>query len=122
MSRFRGKDMTTMPPPSNDETPGPPANCLVSRNVKIHAHRTSIRLEPEMWEALYEVAGLESCSIHDVCGAVHDVKPKDASFTGALRVFLMQYYRSSARSGHQVGLVQQRLDAAREKLRRRQRG
>lgn len=118
---FRGKDMATdlVPEVSNDLLPEPAEKFLVSRNVKINGHRTSIRLEPEMWEALHEVAGLESCSIHDVCGAVHAVKDKGASFTGALRVFLMQYYRSSARAGRQVGLVQQRLDEARERLRRR---
>ena len=67
---------------------------LVSRNVKIHDHRTSIRLEPEMWEALYEIASKEGCSIHEICSAVDEVKDQQASFTAALRVFIMMYYKS----------------------------
>jgi predicted DNA-binding ribbon-helix-helix protein len=82
---------------------------LVSRNIRIHERRTSIRLEPEMWDALYEVASLEDCSVHDLCSAVHDMKAAEAPFTGALRVFLMEYFRSAAKTNRQVSLVQKRL-------------
>jgi predicted DNA-binding ribbon-helix-helix protein len=82
---------------------------LISKNVRIHDRRTSIRLEPEMWDALKEIADIENCSIHDLCGAVHDLKEEGASFTAALRVFLMEYYRTVAKTSHQVGRVQRHL-------------
>jgi len=41
-----------------------------------------------MWSALNEIAALEACSIHDLCGAVHGLKEPAASFTAALRVFM----------------------------------
>lgn len=82
---------------------------LLSRNVRIHERRTSIRLEAEMWQALYEVARAENCSVHDLCGAVHDLKEEGGSFTAALRVFLMEYYRSSARASQQIKDVQKKL-------------
>lgn len=85
---------------------------LVSKNVRIHERRTSVRLEPEMWHALREVAELEACSIHDLCGAVHDLKEPGASFTAALRVFLMEYYRTAARTSQQVTSVQRQIKAA----------
>ncbi|MBU6474841.1 MAG: ribbon-helix-helix domain-containing protein [Alphaproteobacteria bacterium] len=79
---------------------------LQSKNIRIHKHRTSVRLEPEMWSALNEIAALEGCSIHDLCGAVHDLKGPGASFTAALRVFMMEYYRTAARSNPHVQQVQ----------------
>ncbi len=79
---------------------------LQSRNVRIHERRTSVRLEPEMWDALNEIATAEGCSIHDLCGAVHDLKDKNTSFTAALRVFLMEYYRSAAKTSSHVAKVQ----------------
>lgn len=82
---------------------------LVSKNVRIHDRRTSVRLEPEMWQALREVAEIEGCTIHDLCGAVHDIKGAGASFTAALRVFLMEYYRTAARTSQQVTSVQRHL-------------
>ncbi len=86
---------------------------LISKNVRIHQRRTSVRLEPEMWHALREVAQLEGCSIHDLCGAVHDLKEPGASFTAALRVFLMEYYRTAARTSQQVTTVQRQIKSAR---------
>jgi predicted DNA-binding ribbon-helix-helix protein len=77
--------------------------------VRIHDRRTSVRLEPEMWDALNEIALLEDCSIHDLCGAVHDLKDEGASFTAALRVFLMEYYRTAAKTSQQVSQIQRRL-------------
>lgn len=86
-----------------------PASALLSKNVRIHTRRTSVRLEPEMWRALNEIATAEGCSIHDLCGAVHDLKEPAASFTAALRVFLMEYYRSAAKASPQVNNIRQHL-------------
>lgn len=88
---------------------------LVSRNIRIHDRRTSVRLEPEMWDALREVAQLQGVSIHDLCGAIYDIKKPEAPFTGAIRVFLLEFYRAAARTHQQVGLVQKRLDESRKK-------
>ncbi|MCK5518286.1 MAG: ribbon-helix-helix domain-containing protein [Alphaproteobacteria bacterium] len=86
-------------------TPG----MLQSRNVRIHKRRTSVRLEPEMWNALNEIAELERCSVHDLCGAVHDLKEIGASFTASLRVFMMEYYRSVALVNGHVSQIQKKI-------------
>jgi predicted DNA-binding ribbon-helix-helix protein len=91
----------------------PLSGALQSKNVRIHDRRTSVRLEPAMWSALNEVAELEGCTIHEICGAVHDLKEKRTSFTAALRVFLMEYYRNVSRSSVQVSQVQRLVRAAR---------
>ncbi|MFH1158329.1 MAG: ribbon-helix-helix domain-containing protein [Pseudomonadota bacterium] len=88
-------------------TPG----MLQSRNVRIHKRRTSVRLESEMWNALNEIAGLEGCSVHDLCGAVHDLKETGASFTAALRVFMMEYYRSAMLTSSHVSRIQKKIRA-----------
>src|SRR4051812_12086399 len=82
---------------------------LQSKNVRIHDRRTSVRLEASMWSALNEIAKMEDCSIHDLCGAVHDLKQPGMSFTAALRVFLMEYYRAAARASAQVTQVQKHI-------------
>lgn len=74
---------------------------LISRNVTILGHRTSVRLEPEMWTALREISVRENCSIHEICSLIHLSKNKNTSLTAAIRVFLMLYYRaSSTEDGH----------------------
>ena len=74
---------------------------LVSRNVTVLGRRTSIRLEPEMWAALSDIARREQCSIHDVCSLVFIRKAEKSSLTAAIRVFLLLYFQaSSTRDGH----------------------
>lgn len=74
---------------------------LVSRNITVLGRRTSVRLEPEMWTALREIARRESCKIHDVCSLIQMRKNPDTSLTAAIRVFLMLYYRAaSTEEGH----------------------
>jgi predicted DNA-binding ribbon-helix-helix protein len=70
---------------------------LQSRNIRIHNKRTTIRLECGMWAALNEISAIEGCSVHALCDVVYDLKEPSLSFTAALRVFLMEYYRSAAR-------------------------
>ncbi|MGB4057927.1 MAG: ribbon-helix-helix domain-containing protein [Alphaproteobacteria bacterium] len=79
---------------------------LVSKNITVQGRRTSIRLEPEMWMALRDIAMREKCSIHDICSLVSMRKSQSTSLTAAIRVFLMLYYRAAAtdeghkRAGH----------------------
>ena len=79
---------------------------LVSRNVTVLGKRTSVRLEPEMWIALKDIALREGCSIHEICSLIYLRKNKQTSLTAAIRVFLMLYFRASAteeghaRAGH----------------------
>lgn len=74
---------------------------LLSRNITVNSRRTSVRLEPEMWSSLYDIAKRESCSIHDICTLISMRKNEKTSLTAAIRVFLMLYFRaSSTEEGH----------------------
>jgi len=68
---------------------------LVSRNIIISGRRTSIRLEPSMWDALEEVCVREQCNIHQICTLVSS-RLSCSSFTAAVRVFVLSYYRAAA--------------------------
>ena len=74
---------------------------LVSRNVTIGAHRTSIRLEPDMWTGLREICRREHVSMHDIATVVSQKKAVNTSLTAAIRVFVMAYFRMAAtEEGH----------------------
>lgn len=73
-----------------------PKTTLVSKNITVLGHRTSIRLEPEMWASLRDISLREKCTIHDLCALVSIRKNKKTSLTAAIRVFIMLYFRSAA--------------------------
>ncbi len=82
---------------SNDCT----QSSLVSKNITVLRRRTSIRLEPEMWVALNDIADREKCSVHDICTIVYIRKDASTSLTAAIRVFIMLYYRAATtEQGH----------------------
>lgn len=75
---------------------------LISRNITLDGHRTSMRLEPAMWNALIEICRREKLSIHQICSLVAQHKAEESSFTAAVRVFAMSYYKAAAtEEGHQ---------------------
>jgi predicted DNA-binding ribbon-helix-helix protein len=87
----------------------PNASTLVSRNVTVAGHRTSVRLEPEMWSGLTEICRRERMIMHDVCTIVASHKKKNTSLTAAIRVFVVTYYKAAAtedghsKAGHGYG-------------------
>lgn len=78
---------------------------LVSRNVTIAGHRTSLRLEDGMWAALGEICEREEATIHDLCTAIDD-RRHCPNRTSAVRAFIVDYFRAAAtdaghsRAGH----------------------
>lgn len=88
---------------------------LVIRNVTIDDRRTSIRLEPEMWQALNDICRRERCSIHNLGTMISACKTGPGSLTAAIRVFIMAYYKAACteeghnRVGHGSGTVLQPL-------------
>jgi predicted DNA-binding ribbon-helix-helix protein len=82
------------------------------RNVRIGRRRTSIKLEPEMWDALGEICARTGKSINQICTEVHasgGVENADnpneiaggGNFTSELRVFILDFFRAAARQSGQ---------------------
>jgi len=88
-------------PANTPPAPRKPRSALVSRNITIASHRTSVRLEPEMWSALGDICRRERASMNEVCTVVANAKPDNSSLTAAIRVFVMAYFRAAAtEDGH----------------------
>jgi predicted DNA-binding ribbon-helix-helix protein len=75
---------------------------MVARNVTVAGRRTSLRIAPEMWDALQEAADRENLNLHEICTAIAR-RRNGHSMTAAIRVYLLSYYRAAAtESGHRA--------------------
>ena len=78
---------------------------LQSGNVTVDGRRTSIRLEPAMWQALREISAREGKTMHALVTEIEHGRAQ-SSLTAAIRVFLLDYFRAAAteeghrRAGH----------------------
>jgi predicted DNA-binding ribbon-helix-helix protein len=101
---------------------------LVRRNIRVRGRRTSIGLEPEIWDMLAEVCRREFCTIEVVC--CHVVRRGCGSLASSLRVFILDYFCESATesghrsAGHGQGMFlseqQERLEMRKLKAERRE--
>ncbi len=102
MDLFDNKSSESYGQDEQDDGKGAVRSTLVGRNITVYGKRTSVRLEPEMWEALKYVSRKEKCTIHNICTLVYLRKQSNTSLTAAIRVFLMLYFRAAAtEDGHQ---------------------
>jgi predicted DNA-binding ribbon-helix-helix protein len=81
-----------------------PKSRLVNRNVRTTRLRTSIRLEPEFWEALDEICYIENVDRNELVCRIESAEPTTGR-TSAVRVLILQHLRSRERSAaHRAAL------------------
>jgi predicted DNA-binding ribbon-helix-helix protein len=91
-----------------DSRAGAHGSSLLSGNVTVSGRRTSIRLEPAMWDALKEISSREAKTVHAVVTEIAHHR-NQSSLTAAVRVFLLRYFKAAAteeghrRAGHRRG-------------------
>ncbi len=70
-------------------------NSLISRNVTVNGHRTSLRLEQVTWDALDDICAAEGLGVHEICSMI-DTQRVNSSRTSAVRTFILSYFRNAA--------------------------
>ncbi len=69
---------------------------LAVKSISIGGRRTSVRLDPVLWNGLADIARRERLDINQICTYVARTKQARLSFSAALRMFLFSYFRSAA--------------------------
>ncbi len=89
-------------PPATDPRKAGAGSTLVNRNVTVAGHRTSIRLEPAMWEALRQICEREHKPCNELVTEI-DRQRVESSLTAAIRVYLLRYFSAAATDeGHRL--------------------
>ena len=73
---------------------------LINRNIVAASGRSSMRLEPEIWDALSEICRRENVPLGELVRKV-DGGRQAGGRTSAVRVFAFNYFRAAAtEEGH----------------------
>ncbi len=84
---------------------------LINRNITVGTHRTSVRLEPEFWAGLADIAEHDGITIDRLCTDI-DRGAGELSRTAAIRVFVTGFYaRMRVRGAAQPTLAATRVGA-----------
>lgn len=84
--------MQSVPAPGRRSSGG-----LVNRNVVVGGERTSMRLEPEFWDALEEVCRRERVEAGELIQRAEEGRD-GGTRTGAVRAYLLTYFRDRERA------------------------
>jgi predicted DNA-binding ribbon-helix-helix protein len=68
---------------------------LAIHNIVVGGHRTSVRLEPQMWDALQDIARRLRATVHDLVTEIDRTRTA-SSLTAAIRVYIVDFYRAAA--------------------------
>jgi predicted DNA-binding ribbon-helix-helix protein len=78
------------------------SRAMIARNVTVAGRRTSVRLEPQMWEALQEITLRQGVTLHQLCTEISRQRGL-SSLTAAIRAYALAYFRVAATErGHRT--------------------
>jgi predicted DNA-binding ribbon-helix-helix protein len=69
------------------------------RSVVIGGRKTSVSLEDQFWDALWEIAGNENEAISSVIGRIANRERQDTNLSSAIRLYVLDYYRFASHTG-----------------------
>jgi predicted DNA-binding ribbon-helix-helix protein len=71
---------------------------VVKRSIVIAGHKTSVSLEDQFWEALKAISLARGISLSDQVQQI-DQRRKQGNLSSAIRLFVLDYYRSNESAG-----------------------
>ena len=78
--------------------PKPPYSTLITHTIFVDGNRTTVRLEPVIWDALREIARQQGASVHDLVSAINR-RGLASSLTSAIRAYVVAYLLAQALPG-----------------------
>jgi predicted DNA-binding ribbon-helix-helix protein len=74
---------------------------VVKRSIVIAGHKTSVSLEDAFWRALKEIAGGRELTLSDLVASI-DTDRRVGNLSSAIRLFVLDYYRSQIGGDHRA--------------------
>lgn len=68
------------------------------QTVSIRGRQVDVQVEPMVWSCLAEIASDTDTTVNDLCGRINQLRGEQA-LAGAIRLFVLHYYRLSAHTG-----------------------
>ncbi|HWV96189.1 MAG TPA: ribbon-helix-helix domain-containing protein [Xanthobacteraceae bacterium] len=84
---------------------------VVKRSVIVGGHKTSVSLEDAFWDSLRDIAARDGVSLSSQLAAI-DLHRKTGNLSSAIRLFVLDYFRSRAVSMMMIGDTPAGISAA----------
>jgi predicted DNA-binding ribbon-helix-helix protein len=68
---------------------------VVKRSIVVAGHKTSVSLEEAFWSGMKEISSARGMTLSELVGEIDDGR-KQGNLSSAIRLFVLDYYRSHA--------------------------
>jgi predicted DNA-binding ribbon-helix-helix protein len=85
---------------------------VVKRSIVIAGHKTSVSLEDAFWKGLKEIAGGRDMTLSELVAAI-DSERRHGNLSSAIRLFVLDHYRSQIHDEERDHIPARELMAAR---------
>ena len=75
---------------------------VIKRSIVIAGHKTSVSLEDAFWKGLKEIADDRGVTLSDIVSSI-DTDRHEGNLSSAIRLFVLDHYRSLAMPAGQTG-------------------
>lgn len=73
-------------------------SAVLKRSIVIGGHKTSVSLEDAFWTSLKDIASGRGLTLSELVAGI-DTDRKHGNLSSAIRLFVLDYYRSAAEAG-----------------------
>ena len=67
---------------------------IIKRSIVIAAHKTSVSVEDDFWEALHKIAEQRHETLSHLIASI-DAERKHANLSSAIRLYVLEFYRDA---------------------------
>lgn len=75
---------------------------VVKRSIVVAGHKTSVSLEEAFWNGMKEISAMREITLSELVGEI-DSHRKQGNLSSAIRLFVLEYFRSRAAPAPAVG-------------------
>jgi predicted DNA-binding ribbon-helix-helix protein len=86
---------------------------VVKRSIVIAGHKTSVSLEDAFWSGLKDIAASRNMTLSDLVGSI-DTDRRQGNLSSAIRLFVLDHYRSLASDHGKTGEPSREAGIARQ--------
>ena len=85
---------------------------VVKRSIVIAGHKTSVSLEDAFWKGLKDIASGRDMTLSELVAAI-DTERRHGNLSSAIRLFVLDHYRSQIGEGNSARTATREMMAAR---------
>ncbi|HEY6018929.1 MAG TPA: ribbon-helix-helix domain-containing protein [Candidatus Paceibacterota bacterium] len=73
---------------------------VIKRSILLDGHQTSVTLEDQFWNGLWEIADLKNATLTSVVAEIDHARDPECNLSSSIRIFVLGHFRERVSQQH----------------------